>query len=243
MMQNDKFMLERLLPFAYTSSEFKSPFYMFIDNTSTFNFVTNQYMSRQKSIGEFKLIGKGTSQEVNDQTIVNFYPIQDDVEDFYHTLHRFLFNFDLNASPVEADDQINQFLNTSKPLGIKRDLTGLTSVLQLLDSDLNTDSTTNFNLGLKLANMRDSFHLDKAVIIMSFNPSVSAGKVITLNIPISTDSQKTDYSPRFSKDYLIESCYQKWSGRQGTTIAIVSRKELLVPQGTYSFVSQVVKAG
>lgn len=242
LIQDDEFINEFLLPYAYSSNASQSPFYAFIDNNNNFNFVNHAYLTQQSAIATYVFVPRGTAMELRSDSIISFHNIQNSIKKIYPTFHRFLYQFNSDSSISYLDDQINKyFAGQSQPIAVKRDLSGYTSKLDLLDNDIVLTETINHNLGLRLFNMRESFHIDQAVLITPFNPSIKAGSIVTVQIPIAIDTQKQDLSPRFSRtDYLVESCYQKWNGRQGMTISIVSAKTTNVTNN-YTVLKEVIK--
>lgn len=244
LIQDDEFMLENLLPYAYSSNNSSSPFYMFIDNNSNFNFVNHANLLQKSPVAKYVFVPRGTVFELRNDSIISFHNIQQSVKKLYPTFHKFLFNFNSDSSIAYLDDKINSyFAGKANPIAVKRDLTGFTSKSDLLDNDIVLEETTNHNLGLRLYDMRQSFHVDQAVLVTSFNPNIRAGVTVGVEIPIATDQSSKEMSQRFSsgtENYLVESCYQKWTGRQGVTISIISKKSTGVDK-SYRVVNQVIQ--
>jgi len=73
--------------------------------------------------------------------------------------------------------------------------------------------------------MRESFFRERFIILLSFDPSLVAGKTINIYLYLPTDTNDS-YSVRFSGKYLVEASSHIWSGetKSAMTKLVISRK-------------------
>lgn len=228
-----EFMQNYLLPFACSSNNAFSkgtPYYNFIDLNNEFHFKTYKSLFiDEKPIDELYLnLGAGTRDDFLRGASYMIVPTQTSIHDLKEVLRKRIFKLNNDGSLYAEDQNITQYyLDPDKTVPIKWDKNLVTAVMDLIPEDMEDPNTKNNNIGKTIFSMREAFHLDKLIIVCSFNPNYRAGKPISLYVPIiSTGTDQMDISLRYSGKYLIETSYHKWDGRRMTTTLVVSRQSV-----------------
>jgi hypothetical protein len=227
LMNDAEFMQTILLPFAFSTDAENSPYYLYIDCNNEFYFKSyKKLFNDAKVVTDLVFAAKGTTKTLTQDTLSSINNTQMPLSELREIFNRLLFYFDSDGVYIEDNDRITDYPKNAPndKIPIKWNLENTTNVTELLYDDILLDSTENNRKGMKIFSMRNSFHIDRVVIVSNLNTKLKAGKKINLLVPFGTDKQKVDLSIRHSGEYLIESTYHKWNGISGLTIVIASRQ-------------------
>lgn len=233
------FINENLLPFAFSNSANKSPFFYFIDNKNQYNFKSFYSMIKgQKPIS--LTLTQGNDLATSSSSIIGIKRLRKGMDITYDLRHRKIYSFnESNGNLVEAEDYLADYPLNNKSIPIVGDKNLVTSYF--LQEDYNTDISTKENLqGLLNSSMRDSMTLDRFVITLPFNPDIIAGIPIELIIPTAEDSSSNDFN--LTGIYLVEKSVTAWDGENNlaTTYAIIGRKDTFLPSSLYSMKKRLI---
>jgi hypothetical protein len=224
------FMINNLVPFAYSSDSEDSPFYIFIDSNNDFYFKSYKKLYTDANPTEtMTLVPNVSVDTLSKKTFSIFNSTQVPLLSIKDNLHRLLFNFDESDTYKKVQDYIYNYpqsLSEAKYIPVSWNMDNITYIGELLSYDIKEDNTKNNNLGLMNNSMRKVYGLDKVILIANLNTKLRSGKKIELNVPTGKDSKQTDTSQRYSGNYLIETTYQKWTGSLGRTILVASRESI-----------------
>lgn len=234
------FMENQLLPFSYSSSASKTPFFLFINSNNEFNFQSYNSLFSKTAVEELKFTKKGTPEALGRDSIHTIFPYQPNVNNIRHTLHSYFSTFDKSGANVISDDSIKDFIHNGKQIPIIANLDNFTDYQCLYSNDVDDKDIKNNNLGLKMFQKRDCFTIDKVVVVTTLNKKLCAGKKVKISVPTFSDKEIEELSSRYSGEYIIESSYHTWNSTQGNTILIISRQGTKLPN-TYRNASKIIK--
>ena len=226
---DDEFIIKYLLPFAYSTDSEKTPFFCYIDGNNNFNFRSYKKLAQQNFYKEFNYRSIGQLNSLLENTIIstNFY--QERVDSYRSSLHKILGYYDSNGSYITANREaliVDYPKNDIDPIAIKCDLNNITSVENLINDDIILDENKNNRYGEEFNKIKKGLFIDKIVLTTNFDNKITAGKKIRLTIPLITEDSNNEFSLRNSGDYIIESTYHKWTGKDAISVIICSRQSL-----------------
>jgi len=223
------FMEHYLLPFAYSSSASKTPFFLFIDSNNTFNFQSYNSLFSKKAVEELRFTKKGTPEALGRDSIHSIFPYQSSLQEIRHTLHSYFSSFKKSGVVDITEEVIKDFIYNGQQIPIIANLDNITNCTSIYSEDVEDKDLKNNNLGLKLFQKRNSFVIDKVVVVITLNKKLCAGKKVEIAVPSYNDKENEELSARYSGEYLIESSYHTWNSVQGNTILILSRQATKIP--------------
>ncbi|MDA3856025.1 MAG: hypothetical protein PF569_07215 [Candidatus Woesearchaeota archaeon] len=235
------FINENLLPFAFSNSANKSPFFFFIDNKNQYNFKNFYSMIRESKTIPLYLSNKN-KEGSNNESILGIKRLRKGLDITYDLRHRRIFSFDSKTSDiVETEDYLADYPSDNKSIPIIADKTLATSYYLQDDGDGTTVSKENLK-GLLNSSMKNSMTLDRFVISLPFNPSLIAGVAVELIIPSSEDSDTSGFS--MLGVYLIEKSVVVWDGKNqmASTHCVIGRKSTFLPSSVYALKGRLINA-
>lgn len=236
------FMINHLLPFAYSTDSDNSPYYCFIDSNNGFNFRNYKRLFLQNNyrVLEYKSGGTIESLATNTITSINFAQVSlSDIKPFYNRITTYFDEngeYYKNGSPTLITDFPN---SATDPIPVKANLDYITGVECLLDDDILLEDTKNNRLGFIANSVKDCISPDKVIITMNLDRGLCSGKKVRINLPTTSSNSSNELSLRCSGDYLIESSYHKWNGRNAITILVCS-KQIIKVTNEYRNIALVV---
>lgn len=223
-----------LLPNAYSNNANRSPFYCFITNGNVFNFRNMRDMFDSTPVQN--LVYRIEQGENFALTAVNDIKRWRVGSDITHPMRRRIVSYHdyTGTGSVTYEDEV---LTDYRPPDNSR------QKVPILDT--NTFRTSYHDFGYEQRevgkqqnkqgqlhnSMRDTMILERLLITLPFNPFMSAGSTVNIDIyRIGEDGEKV-LSKYFSGRYLIEECNQIWNGNQqkGFTKAILGRRYVDLP--------------
>lgn len=227
-----EFITKYLLPFSYSTDSEKSPFFCFIDSNNNFHFKNYNRLMLQNAEMTYYYKSKGLMSGIQKDTIVTISFAQNTVADTKEFYHRHVSKYDENGNYVknEIDSYITDFpKNETNPIPVKMNTECVTGILTLFNNDVLANDTKNNNLGMEINHLNHGIFSDTVIITIPFNRDVCAGKIIEVNLPsVSGDSDTAELSLRYSGNYIVVSSYQKWDGRNSSTIIVCSKQVVKV---------------
>jgi hypothetical protein len=234
MLTQEKFIYEILLPNSYSNLSFDSPFYCFIDNNNNFNYKSYYTMMSTISTEKDFILQVTNPSSLRNNTILEFSKVRTGSTFSKKFRKRFLFSRNRKTGELTTDnDKISQYPSNSSQMTSGLDVGYLPIVS---DGSLDTGNyflyydeeepgpLGGFN-GRKINSMRETFALERVLIITPLNPSVICGKTINIQVPIKVqNSSKLSYN--YSGKYLVEESEHVWNGKLNKSFSkfLLSRK-------------------
>lgn len=231
-MTDSEFIMNNLLPYAYSTDANNSPFYCWIDNNNCFHFKSYKQLSEQNTVRKFEYVSLGDMTVLNKNSILSVNFLQDSMVDIKPLINQVYGYYDKNGTYKEEQNlKISDFpKNKKSKIPIMADPNYITDVLTNLADDINLDDNENNRKGFINNKMRKSFLLDKVLVSLSLDPTLHSGQLVNMTLPLNNGEN----SQKQSGDYIIENCYHRWNGKQGVTILVCSRQRIVV-NGSYKF--------
>ena len=189
----------------------------------------------QNPVKEYNYRSLGANDSLTDDSILTAVPVQSSMTEVKPYYNRMGYYWNENGEFTKED---NNFLLTDypkdaiDPIPIKADLGLLTGLVPELDDDIQYDDSKNNRFGQGINPVAKAVSVEKMVISVRLNRELCAGKVIKLNFPTTENNESSEKSLRSSGNYLIESCYHKWTGRDAITICVCTKQTVKVT-GSY----------
>lgn len=231
-MNDSEFIINNLLPYAYSTDANNSPFYCWIDNNNQFHFKSYKQLCEQSVVRDYKYSSIGKNESLNEDSIITVNFLQDSLSDIKPLINQIYGFYDKDGNySKEQNLKITDFpKNKTSKIPIIADKNYVTDVFVNLADDINLDDNENNRRGYVNNKMRNSFLMDKVIISTMIDPKLHSGQLINMTLPLN-DNQN---SQRQSGKYIIETCYHKWNGKQGVTV-LVCGKQRVVVNGDYKF--------
>lgn len=231
-MSDAEFIINNLLPYSYSTDSNNSPFYCWIDNNNVFHFKSYKQLCEQKAIRkyEYTSLGENTVFDENSILTVNF--LQDGMNVIKPLINQVYGYYNKDGDFVnEQNLKMKDFpKNKTSKIPIIADASLITDVFENLDDDMYSEDNENNRKGYINNRMRNSFCLDKVLISTNIDPQLHSGQLVNIKLPMMNGNN----SQKQSGDYIIETCYHKWNGKQGVTILVCARQRITV-NGDYKF--------
>ncbi len=227
--RDSEFILQNLMPFAFSNSSNESPLYSFIDLKNEFNLVSFNSMFDSTPIGEFAYTGVNTFDEAGKNSILSIEPFRESITSFYELQRRKVVNITKDGKVNVIEDKIEEYPKKNQVLPvIKSDnITGLS----MMDDELDYPSSKENIKGQRIQQMKKSMLMDKLIVQTPFNPKIRSGKTIKVVVPSVDDSSVL---PIISDKYLIEKCTHVWTGTRGYSKLLLGKKQTKI-LNSYTF--------
>lgn len=228
------FIKKILMPYAYSADSEDSPFYCFITSDNGFHFKSYKKLMEQNPVKEYKYRSLGADDSLTDDSILTAVPVQIPVSDIRPYYNRTGCYWDENGEFTKEENiKLADFpKGATDPIPVKADLDLMTGIYQGLDDDFLFDDNKNNRFGQKINPVIKAISPEKLVISVRLNRELCSGKIIKLNFPTTEDNNSSELSLRSSDNYLIESCYHKWTGKDAITICVCTKQTVKV-NGNY----------
>lgn len=226
-----EFIKDFLLPYAYSTDAGYSPFYAFITSDNEFFFKSYKKMMLQNPVKEYVYRSLGDAESFTDDTILTAVPLQSSVSDlkpFYNRI-KYYWN-EMGEYTKEGENALltDYPKGATDPIPVKADLELLTGFVAGLDDDILLDDTKNNRFGQEINPVNRAISSEKMIVSVRLNRELSSGKIVKLSFPNVQSDESSDNSLRSSGNYLIESCYHKWTGRDAVTVMVCTKQTVKV---------------
>lgn len=223
---DSEFIMNYLLPFAYSNSATNTPFYCFIDSNNNFNFKSFHNMFNQTPIKNFEYTNDGLKVVGDENAFSNIKFAQLELSKIRPFFSDEYYSYDKDGKYETQKDILLNYMKTNGKYPINGNSSLITDVIPLYDYDLNADDTKNNNKGIMMNLHKECVLPDKIIINTIIDKSLVSGKMINVSIPMSDSNVSTDISLRNSGNYLIESSYHIWDGKTARTMLVCGKQNI-----------------
>lgn len=223
---DSEFIVNSLLPFAYSNTSRKSPFFAFIDSNNTFHFKSFYSMFESTPLQTLTYTTQPLDIVANKETLssINFSQLElYKIKPFYACNN---YHYNENGEFNDDIDKLTDYLNTKGKYPTINDNLNPTNIISLYDFDIKLDDTKNNNKGYLINLHKDVILPDKIIINTVLNKDLVCGNTVNISVPMVNSNATSEESLRNSGKYLIESSYHIWNGTKPRTILICSKQNL-----------------
>ena len=223
---DSEFIMDYLLPFAFSNSAQNTPFYAFIDSNNVFHFKSFNSMFNSTPLKEMAYGTYGIDIVGNDNIFysVNFSQLElSKIKPYFNCKY---YNYDKNGNILIENDSLTKYMKTQGKYPIIGNSNNSTEIVSLYDEDINQDDTTNNNKGFSINIHKDVVLPDKITINTHLDKNLVCGNTIKINMPMVTSNASDDKSLRNTGIYLIESSYHIWDSKNARTMLICSKQNV-----------------
>ena len=222
---NSEFIIDYLLPFAFSNSSQNTPFYCWINSNNEFNFKSFQAMYNSTPIKELTYGTKDFDIIANDKILssVNFSQLElSKIRPYFNANY---YSYDKDGNFSEINDSLLDYARIQGNYPIIGNSSETTNLIPLYDDDIKLDDTKNNNKGYKINLHKEIILPDKIIINTILDKSLVCGNTINISLPMPSDNEN-EKSLRNSGLYLIESSYHIWNAQSSRTILVCSKQNL-----------------
>ena len=223
---DSEFIINYLLPFAFSNSAQNTPFYAFIDSNNVFHFKSFNSMFNSTPLKEITYGTYGIDIVANGNIFysVNFSQLELSKIKPYFNCRYYNYNEDGNISL--ENDSLLKYTKSQGKYPIIGSSTNPTEIISLYDNDIKQDDTKNNNKGFAINLHKDVVLPDKITINTHLDKTLVCGNTITVNMPNVTSNSSDTLSLRNTGIYLIESSYHIWDSKNARTMLICSKQNV-----------------
>ena len=223
---DSEFIMNNLLPFAYSNTARKSPFFAFIDSNNIFHFKSFYSMFESTPLQTLTYTTQPIDIVANKETLssINFSQLElYKIKPFYSCN---AYNYDNNGDFNESIDKLSDYLNTQGKYPIIMNIEDPTNIISLYDYDIKLDDTKNNNKGYLINLHKNVILPDKIIINTILNKNLVCGNTVNISVPMVDSNATSEESLKNSGKYLIESSYHIWNGTKPRTTLVCSKQNL-----------------
>lgn len=223
---DSEFIVDYLLPFAFSNSAQNTPFYAFIDSNNVFHFKSFNSMFNSTPIKEITYGTDNIDILVNGNTYqsINFLQLElSKIKPYFNCKY---FNYDENGNISIENDSLMAYMKSKGDYPIIGNANNPTEIISLYDYDIKQDDTKNNNRGFSINLHKEVVLPDKITINTHLDKNLVCGNTITVNVPTVTSNQSDEKSLRNTGIYLIESSYHIWDSKNARTMLICSKQNV-----------------
>ena len=223
---DSEFIVDYLLPFAYSTSAQNTPFYAFIDSNNGFHFKSFNSMFNSTPLKELTYCTDSLEMIADDKTLfsVNFSQLElSKVKPWFNCRYS---SYDKDGNISLENDNLLKYAKSQGKYPMIGSSDEETNLVSLYDFDIKQNDTKNNNKGYMINLHKNTVLPDKITINTQLDKTLVCGNTVKVNLP-STDSNATDdKSLRNAGNYLIESSYHIWDGRMARTLLVCSKQNV-----------------
>lgn len=205
--QNDfQFIVDQLLPNAYSRNSNNSPYFFYIGTDNKVRFLNLQSMYDKVSLHTYDFKQKTFDNNIiQNNEILSVKTISKDYFNFYKNINRSIEFIDRQTGnkKIINDSIVNHLNLQGNKLNIKNEIQGYTKLQSLGFTENETNRNENI-LGQINFHNRESLFIDELYIVTPLNPLIHAGDKITVNLHYDKSKALLEKSNIYSGDYLIE---------------------------------------
>ena len=223
-----EFIVNNMLPFAYSNTASKTPYFAFIDSNNVFHFKSFYSMFESTPLKSLSYTTQPTDIVGNDKTLnsINFSQIGlNKIKPFYSCNS---YNYDKDGNFIESTDKLTDYLNTKGKYPTINDNDNPMNIISLYDNDIKLEDTNNDNKGYLINLHKDAILPDKIVINTVLDKSMVCGNTVNISVPMVNSNATTEESLRNCGKYIIESSYHIWNGTKARTMLVCSKQNVNV---------------
>ena len=223
---DSEFIINYLLPFAFSNSAQNTPFYAFIDSNNVFHFKSFNSMFNSTPLKEITYGTYGIDIVANGNIFysVNFSQLElSKIKPYFNCRY---YNYDEDGNISLENDSLLKYTKSQGKYPIIGSSTNPTEIISLYDNDIKQDDTKNNNKGFAINLHKDVVLPDKITINTHLDKTLVCGNTISVNIPNVTSNSSDTLSLRNTGIYLIESSYHIWDSKNARTMLICSKQNV-----------------
>ena len=223
---DSEFIINYLLPFAFSNSAQNTPFYAFIDSNNVFHFKSFNSMFNSTPLKEITYGTYGIDIVANGNIFysVNFSQLElSKIKPYFNCRY---YNYDEDGNISLENDSLLKYTKSQGKYPIIGSSTNPTEIISLYDNDIKQDDTKNNNKGFAINLHKDVVLPDKITINTLLDKTLVCGNTITVNMPNVTSNSSDALSLRNTSTYLIESSYHIWDSKNARTMLVCSKQNV-----------------
>lgn len=223
---DSEFIVDYLLPFAFSNSAQNTPFYAFIDSNNVFHFKSFNSMFNSTPLKEITYGTDGIDIVANDDIFysINFSQLElSKIKPYFNCRY---YNYDKDGNISLENDSLLKYMKSNGKYPIIGSSDNPTEIVSLYDDDVKQDDTKNNNKGFVINLHKDVVLPDKITINTHIDKNLVCGNTIRVNMPSVSTNDSDDKSLRNSGVYLIESSYHIWDSKNARTMLICSKQNV-----------------
>ena len=223
---DSEFIINYLLPFAFSNSAQNTPFYAFIDSNNVFHFKSFNSMFNSTPLKEITYGTYGIDIVANGNIFysVNFSQLElSKIKPYFNCRY---YNYDEDGNISLENDSLLKYTKSQGKYPIIGSSTNPTEIISLYDNDIKQDDTKNNNKGFAINLHKDVVLPDKITINTHLDKTLVCGNTITVNMPNVTSNSSDALSLRNTSTYLIESSYHIWDSKNARTMLLCSKQNV-----------------
>ena len=223
---DSEFIINYLLPFAFSNSAQNTPFYAFIDSNNVFHFKSFNSMFNSTPLKEITYGTNGIDIVANGNIFysVNFSQLElSKIKPYFNCRY---YNYDEDGNISLENDSLLKYTKSQGKYPIIGSSTNPTEIISLYDNDIKQDDTKNNNKGFAINLHKDVVLPDKITINTHLDKTLVCGNTITVNMPNVTSNSSDALSLRNTSTYLIESSYHIWDSKNARTMLVCSKQNV-----------------
>lgn len=223
---DSEFIINYLLPFAFSNSAQNTPFYAFIDSNNVFHFKSFNSMFNSTPLKEITYGTYGIDIIANGNIFysVNFSQLElSKIKPYFNCRY---YNYDEDGNISLENDSLLKYTKSQGKYPIIGSSTNPTEIISLYDNDIKQDDTKNNNKGFAINLHKDVVLPDKITINTHLDKTLVCGNTIRVNMPNVTSNSSDTLSLRNTGIYLIESSYHIWDSKNARTMLVCSKQNV-----------------
>ena len=223
---DSEFIINYLLPFAFSNSAQNTPFYAFIDSNNVFHFKSFNSMFNSTPLKEITYGTYGIDIVANGNIFysVNFSQLElSKIKPYFNCRY---YNYDEDGNISLENDSLLKYTKSQGKYPIIGSSTNPTEIISLYDNDIKQDDTKNNNKGFAINLHKDVVLPDKITVNTHLDKTLVCGNTITVNMPNVTSNSSDALSLRNTSTYLIESSYHIWDSKNARTMLVCSKQNV-----------------
>lgn len=223
---DSEFIVDYLLPFAFSNSAQNTPFYAFIDSNNGFHFKSFNSMFNSTPLKEITYGTEGIDIVANNNIFysVNFSQLElSKIKPYFNCRY---YNYDKDGNISLDNDSLLKYTKLQGKYPIIGNSNNPTEIISLYDNDIKQDDTKNNNKGFSINLHKDIVLPDKITINTHLDKTLVCGNTITVNMPMVTSNASNDKSLRNTGTYIIESSYHIWDSKNARTMLVCSKQNV-----------------
>ena len=223
---DSEFIINYLLPFAFSNSAQNTPFYAFIDSNNVFHFKSFNSMFNSTPLKEISYGTHGVDIIANGNIFysINFSQLElSKIKPYFNCRY---YNYDEDGNISLENDSLLKYTKSQGKYPIIGSSTNPTEIISLYDNDIKQDDTKNNNKGFAINLHKDVVLPDKITINTHLDKTLVCGNTITVNMPNVTSNSSDALSLRNTSTYLIESSYHIWDSKNARTMLVCSKQNV-----------------
>lgn len=223
---DSEFIINYLLPFAFSNSAQNTPFYAFIDSNNVFHFKSFNSMFNSTPLKEITYGTYGIDIVANGNIFysINFSQLElSKIKPYFNCRY---YNYDEDGNISLENDSLLKYTKSQGKYPIIGSSTNPTEIISLYDNDIKQDDTKNNNKGFAINLHKDVVLPDKITINTHLDKTLVCGNTIRVNMPNVTSNSSDALSLRNTAIYLIESSYHIWDSKNARTMLVCSKQNV-----------------